>query len=834
MADAAVEEESGGLMKKSGDGTLLQLVNYEESFNEDLAKFLEARGMLSASSFRTVSVIGPQSSGKSTLLNLLFDLRFMTMDEAQGRYQVTQGVWLGFDQATSTMVLDLEGTDSRERGEDAVSFERKSALFALALSEVLLINIWTQDVGRLNASNFALLKTVLELDLQLFHGKTTTDSSSSSTSSPSHIDPECKTKLLFVLRDHVSSPLESLAKILRTDLEKIWAGIDKPPEHKSSSLADFFDVEFTSLPHKVLKPEQFEASAKELRTQFQNGAVFDRKYSRGVTSDGFAIFAESVWRTIRSNKDLDLPAQKLMVASVRCDAFSHDALALASRALDAVKANNARAFLYGGGDGEQQELVLEGRDLGAVLGDVRERAVAMYRKGAERYDEGVANAKEEDMLGVLDGKLEQLYNSRVDSTRAEMEAEFEKFCGKMEKDRAGAPWEVFGERMGKKKKECEMRFDEACGTQVRGVDEDAFGPKEARRKMVERMGAMGRRCEENVLELLNKSVVDMFRRSAKESVDAATHAMDAKMWAALAGDAEKWARDARAAHERGLGENGMALGEEQKVAAGAIVREECAMAAFGCAEAAIGTPSALELRLSRSFDQKFRFTERGVPRSWVASDDVEELYLSARDASERLVDVFGSVDFGAAAGGERELLSVEQRVQLKERVRQLASNAFLDAQRVKDANVRQTKIPAWMFGLLFVLGFNEGVAVLRNPWLLLLALLVAPLIYLYITLDLHKIVAPATRAAAEPVLQQARDWLNQTLDALGAEDVSVPSSTLHHPNQSVTSTSSLSSSSSSAAPDSRPAAASAAPAAAVADVSSEVSASSDSLEKKTA
>ena len=41
-----------------------------------------------------------------------------------------------------TLILDLEGTDGRERGEDDTTFERQSALFALATADVLLINIW--------------------------------------------------------------------------------------------------------------------------------------------------------------------------------------------------------------------------------------------------------------------------------------------------------------------------------------------------------------------------------------------------------------------------------------------------------------------------------------------------------------------------------------------------------------------------------------------------------------------------------------------------------------------------------------------------------------------
>jgi len=53
----------------------------------------------------------------------------------------------------NVIVFDIEGTDSAERGEDRISFEQTTSLFALALSNVLIINMWYKDVGRYHASN---------------------------------------------------------------------------------------------------------------------------------------------------------------------------------------------------------------------------------------------------------------------------------------------------------------------------------------------------------------------------------------------------------------------------------------------------------------------------------------------------------------------------------------------------------------------------------------------------------------------------------------------------------------------------------------------------------
>ena len=127
--------------------------------------------------YHLISVFGSQSTGKSTLLNHLFKTEFSVMSETQRR-QTTKGIWMSKNKrsagagdaaamADNILVMDVEGTDGRERGEDQ-DFERKSALFALATSEVLLVNIWEHQVGLYQGANMGLLKTVFEVNLQLF------------------------------------------------------------------------------------------------------------------------------------------------------------------------------------------------------------------------------------------------------------------------------------------------------------------------------------------------------------------------------------------------------------------------------------------------------------------------------------------------------------------------------------------------------------------------------------------------------------------------------------------------------------------------------------------
>ena len=94
-----------------------------------------------------------------------FGTAFQEMDALSGRSQTTQGIWLARApkiEEPLTLVLDLEGSDGHERGEDDSSFERQSSLFALAVADVLLVNMWAKDVGREAGASKPLLKTIFQ------------------------------------------------------------------------------------------------------------------------------------------------------------------------------------------------------------------------------------------------------------------------------------------------------------------------------------------------------------------------------------------------------------------------------------------------------------------------------------------------------------------------------------------------------------------------------------------------------------------------------------------------------------------------------------------------
>lgn len=112
--------------------------------SENFENYIDNTGLKSVGKdYNTLAIIGCQSSGKSTLLNKLFDTNFEVMVEEKGRGQTTQGIWVAMNKEYKVIILDCEGTDSKERGEDRLRFEHCSSLFALAMADVLIINMWT-------------------------------------------------------------------------------------------------------------------------------------------------------------------------------------------------------------------------------------------------------------------------------------------------------------------------------------------------------------------------------------------------------------------------------------------------------------------------------------------------------------------------------------------------------------------------------------------------------------------------------------------------------------------------------------------------------------------
>lgn len=299
---------------------MIHLIFDNLTFNEQFKTFFKESDFNppQKKEYQTIAIIGCQSSGKSTLLNHIFKTDFEVMDESKGRGQTTQGIWTAVNKDFNTVIFDVEGTDAKERGDNRFKFEQCSSLFALAMADVLIMNMWTTDIGRYTASNYGVLKIVFEMNLKLFQ-------------------QESAKKLVIVFRDFDENcdDKDRLAECIIADIKQIWNEIKKPEKFKNCPPEQFFTFEFLTLAHKFYFEDKFLAGVEEIKKRLRKPAndkdmdkyLFNHvKYEKNVPIDGMFKYTWDMWSNIINNKDLNIPSQKEMLARFKCNEIKDEAL----------------------------------------------------------------------------------------------------------------------------------------------------------------------------------------------------------------------------------------------------------------------------------------------------------------------------------------------------------------------------------------------------------------------------------------------------------------------------------------------------------------------------
>ena len=395
---------------------MLNLILYDLSFNDKLETFFKEQNFSPESDkvYQTIGIIGCQSSGKSTLLNHVFNTKFEVMSDDIGRAQTTKGIWLAINKEFNTIIFDVEGTDSKERGDDRLKFEQCSSLFTLAMSDVLMINMWTNDIGRYTASNYGVLKVVFEQNLKLFQ-------------------QESEKKIIIVLRDF-NNEVEDISKLkesIMADMIKIWNEIPKPDEFKGQPCSKYFKFEFITLAHKFYQPEKFNKGIEEIKERLIRGkddkktgananSIFNLvDYDKNVPIDGFYKYCLNIWTNILNNKDLNIPGQKEMLARFKCEEIKMASLALVESKINDLEMESASNVMP---------------DFGSKASVILKEALDNYNPLAKNYlsyiYQDVRNSLEEElankMYSAFSNQLKRLIPKYQKKFRNEFEEELKK------------------------------------------------------------------------------------------------------------------------------------------------------------------------------------------------------------------------------------------------------------------------------------------------------------------------------------------------------------------------------------------------------------------------
>ncbi|KAK4774858.1 hypothetical protein SAY86_009793 [Trapa natans] len=664
-------------------------------------------------SYAVVSIMGPQSSGKSTLLNHLFGTNFREMDAFKGRSQTTKGIWLakcaGIEPCT--LVMDLEGTDGRERGEDDTAFEKQSALFALAVSDVVLINMWCHDIGREQAANKPLLKTVFQVMMRLFSPR--------------------KTTLMFVIRDKTRTPLENLEPVLREDVQKIWDSVPKPEAHKETPISEFFNVEVVALSSYEEKEELFKEQVASLRQRFHHsiapgGLAGDR---RGVVpASGFSFSAHQIWKVIKENKDLDLPAHKVMVATVRCDEIAHECFS---------------SFVANEEWNKLQEAVQSGAvaGFGKKLSSLVGLCLSGYETDATYFDEGVRSTKHKQLHEKLLQLVQPSSQSMLGHIRSGILDKFREAFGK-----ALNGGEGFSSAASSLMQIYMAQFDEESADAV--IEQAEWDTSKTREKLLRDIEAHIASVRAAKLSEVTKSYEAKLNEAMSGPIEALLDEANNESWPAI----KKLFQQETESAISGLSNDLSGLDVDKETMDNMLVSlQDCAR---GIVEAkAKEEAGRVLLRMKDRFATIFSQDSDSMPRVWTGKEDVRSITRTARSASLKLLSVMAAIRLNVELDNIENILSIallDMNTPSKRRIKAadpLASSTWekvppsstlitpiqckslwrqfkaeteynvTQAMSAQEANRRSNTWfpPPWAIVALIVLGFNEFMTLLRNP-----------------------------------------------------------------------------------------------------------------------
>ena len=765
----------------------IQVIDENKHFNKDILGYINKTCPPNIGhNYHIVAVFGSQSTGKSTLLNRLFNTNFDVMNE-QSRQQTTKGIWLAQSPVLSTshghgaskssiLVMDVEGTDGRERGEDQ-DFERKAALFALSTSEVLILNIWETQVGLYQGANMGLLKTVFEVNLTLF-GKSKLESKNNLQSKSSH-----KVLLLVVIRDHVgNTPVENLASTITIDLKKMWDSLLKPTELKELAFEDFFDLDFHALNHKILQPKEFTAGVGRLgdRLVVEND-IFKPEYHHNIPIDGWTLYAEKCWEQIETNKDLDLPTQQILVAQFKCD-----------EVVDTVFKEFSNKFK------ELFAVIEESPDyenVGALFSDLKSEVLEDYDQVAAKYNQSVYLQKRQKLDDLVNTKLKEVFDVHAKNL-------LQHSLTKYKKDLVALKGKDFAARS-------KSLSDEALEFVMLNLSHISLSGAFATEILLHQFASDVKAItsQQQYIELNNivSKAVKKLSQSLSKLMQLQLNDPTEKTWDNILYNFHQLQKEFTSKHN---GDFGLNTTEAENENAFAKFKFQSWDAFYQLIHKVITKEKVLQ-QLQTRFDDKFRYDVNGLPKLYQNSRELEESFAVAKehalgvlpiltiaklsDDSEIIpdVDIFNKLlrvkysasnrvgNYNEEGGGEEEdedeedededvalngfadIIDEVEKAEIMAKFRKEIDAKFMETKRSIVQHV--TQIPYYIYIIILLLGWNEFMAVVRNPFTFSLAIILGASLYILYTMNLLKPALTVTQRLVDEVIAVGKEKLREVL-----------------------------------------------------------------------
>jgi hypothetical protein len=582
-----------------------------------------------------------------------------------------------------------------------------SALFALAISDVLMVNMWTSEIGRYKAASVGLLKTIFEVNLKLF-------------------GVEGKKRILFILRDfnEEKNNLLALKKQISETMEQIWGQIKKPSSHALSTVFDCFEFDFHTISVKDFKPEEFLSDINVLKDKFANDERNDylfRYKKTDIPLDGISVYFNEIWNIIHSDKDLNIPSQKEMLANLRCSELKSEAVKKFQEEIVSISSIVGKSFFP---------------NLGSSFDSYFQVALKTYDEHASAYFESTYQKVRDELVSALSDQAKEIFAHQMRFVVSLM----------AQKTREGFIHYFPKSTSVDNFKDLSFAIHSEIINEFSSLSRSSILPGsswtiEEYEKEVEVFYNEKRNDEKEKQEnLLEKEVEKVFTgKFNNEITKILDQTVEHDVWPRLktlqVDTLQPLESRTKTALENLEKDEGEITAYIQQIRLKCIHSFRSRLDTF---------TKKLDEFLMRKFNNLFGKDEKGTPRD-PRTANYEEIYSRCMDKLTPALESFRyfrlSDDWEEtlAEGHYPEFLNEDEYSRIKDSFLKDAERAYKDALHIKEFGYGRGGVPKWAILLLVLLGWNEFLWVLSSPFILYPAMLLGSLVAVMFSMGLGAI-----------------------------------------------------------------------------------------------
>ena len=113
-------------------------------------------------------------------------------------------------------------------------------------------------------------------------------------------------------------------------MSKLWSEIEKPEKYRNIAYSDVFKVDVFPVSHFIYQKNDFISDVSLLR-QFltdkdSTGYFFKDQKLENIPFDSMYLYMKEIWNIIEQDKEINIPNQKIMVSTFRCNEVKNEIL----------------------------------------------------------------------------------------------------------------------------------------------------------------------------------------------------------------------------------------------------------------------------------------------------------------------------------------------------------------------------------------------------------------------------------------------------------------------------------------------------------------------------